>query len=577
MRPRPSEGRSWPDDRDSLIDEFNRREASYAGDAYTDREARLYGLFISKSTSGQVLIPPRRIVGDQAYLVDVDVSAINSTSWTLRIKDDAIIPGADLPPPDAEGEVADRRRVSAEAERELWRLSGMQVWEQSGIEDKREEWARRYYCGLGRMGLWVTLTDNEACIVAMDPRHYIPRKDKLGKRLESVTIDMEYREPDSLDPSSGALVPGQWHPYRALIGAESIDVWDKGAKSAEESGDNLLGVPPFVTVDYAAGPDGVPLWSGHASEDGVAAVDSLFTQGLAIGGRHANPILRIGHELEASGTEDGPDLQGGPGRILEAEDANWLEATLTGANFLADLGTTVRRAYQETNPAYMFIDAGATASGTALSYRANAYIMQATPMRARFFRAVARSTAMAVCLERRIPWSESLDVFEVVAGPIIPADVQAVLGNILEARDGGVLLHSDAIEQAMQTGITPRSMDPEEYAQQVRIEVQPTPALDGLRALVDADGVPIEPEVEADTDEEPESKALLVGQITGAMSIVQQVAGGAIPRETGIASLINLIGLTSELAEEVMGQVGKGFVPTSLPGTLKAVEVKPAE
>lgn len=51
-------------------------------------------------------------------------------------------------------------------------------------------------------------------------------------------------------------------------------------------------------------------------------------------------------------------------------------------------------------------------------------------------------------------------------------------------------------------------------------------------------------------------------QVSAATAIVQSVAEGLIPRDSGIGQLMVLFNLTVEQAEQVMGSVGQGFVPT---------------
>lgn len=60
--------------------------------------------------------------------------------------------------------------------------------------------------------------------------------------------------------------------------------------------------------------------------------------------------------------------------------------------------------------------------------------------------------------------------------------------------------------------------------------------------------------------------ALMVGQIEGARSIVADVAAGKLPRATGVAQLVAMIGVSPEVAESMMGTIGAGFSPVKPEG-----------
>ena len=48
-------------------------------------------------------------------------------------------------------------------------------------------------------------------------------------------------------------------------------------------------------------------------------------------------------------------------------------------------------------------------------------------------------------------------------------------------------------------------------------------------------------------------------QVTSMVGIVSSVAGGELPRGTGISILMTAFGLTKEKAEEIMGESGRSF------------------
>lgn len=61
------------------------------------------------------------------------------------------------------------------------------------------------------------------------------------------------------------------------------------------------------------------------------------------------------------------------------------------------------------------------------------------------------------------------------------------------------------------------------------------------------------------------STALNGAQVQAAQGIVESVAVGNLPRETGIAMLVQFFQIDPEVADDLMGSVGKGFTPASTP------------
>lgn len=70
------------------------------------------------------------------------------------------------------------------------------------------------------------------------------------------------------------------------------------------------------------------------------------------------------------------------------------------------------------------------------------------------------------------------------------------------------------------------------------------------------------PELEADVEQ---STALNGAQVASATSIVQSVALGQLPRDSGVAMLQAMFGLSADVAESMMGSAGNGFVPAAAP------------
>ena len=93
----------------------------------------------------------------------------------------------------------------------------------------------------------------------------------------------------------------------------------------------------------------------------------------------------------------------------------------------------------------------------------------------------------------------------------------------------------------------------------------PADVVDTLRSvaqLAGEDGEPAPEQVAADEPGPvPEKPRFLVGELQAAQKIVQDVAAGAIPRETGINMMVELLGIERTVAETVMGSVGRTFTP----------------
>lgn len=111
-------------------------------------------------------------------------------------------------------------------------------------------------------------------------------------------------------------------------------------------------------------------------------------------------------------------------------------------------------------------------------------------------------------------------------------------------------------------------------------------SLADLRLAVDPFASPDEVSVAVDaTDDEPSAAPIGVGiegkasdvalngaQVQSAQGIVAAVATGQLPRDSGVAMLVNFFNLPRESAERVMGTVGRDFKPTPDEVAVAAVE-----
>jgi hypothetical protein len=450
VRSAPTEGRVWPTSRNEQVEEYDRRESATLGESYNQGEARTYGLFTARDTKGNVLIPPRRLSPHTAFVCRVDAAAIATDGVMLTLREDATTPGTG-------GPAASVRETMLEAAKAIWR--------RSKILDRLEETARMYCRGAIGFAA-IARDDGRAVIVAYDPRNYTYRRDQYGLDITRVTIDLPYDEADMVDPESGSISPGQRKTYRQLMEAEQIRTWVDRVAAPDQSGANLLGVVPFAEAQFAPGRGGMPDWAGGQIDELVAAFNSLLTQGLAMGGRNANPLLHYSGVMAPSN-----DKSGQLDTTVETHadgKVQWVEAGMSGARFLVELATAITTVIERTCPEFLFMEAGAASSGTALSYRAGAFVSKITPIRNRFYRALAEVTAYAVAIELGMPWGETMDLFEVDGGSPLQIDVSAVLDNVHEQLARRTITLEDAVARLQSVGLIRDDVSAEEYAEQLR-------------------------------------------------------------------------------------------------------------
>lgn len=526
-------GRSQPRTRADQKIEYDRREAAFWGDAYDKAEVRVYGAFQAMDENNNVIIPAQRISSDVPYVVNTEAAAIATDGVLVSVRQDAPIPtyvldlvradpdlGADAELGDEDGDLldeAERAIGSGDAEDEsaadvveatlaaieerdeqrarvFLRQLAEDIWRRSRLHDRMDKYARQL-CMLGKVGLWAVLREtpggDRAYIVQHDPRDYTSRLDPLGVDIESVTLTLRYLEHDDGDPEAGVEGSEMQVHYRALLNPTSIDVWLRRDTEAgpgtperdqQQSGTNTLGVVPWVDAIYAEGGRyGMPLWSGHGLETASAAVDSMLTQGLALGRRHANPLLAMfGARFAADVTADDPgdsDLAQ-PGAVIDGLPAEarleWLEANLQGTQVLANMAASIREQMRQANPAFLFQDGGANSSGRALSYRASAFRAKMQPVAERAWRALELATAYAVALQLGQPWGEGLwDLFEVAGGEAVPGDISAIIEDTLKLLDAEVLSVADAVRQLQAVGVLPDDVDAETYLERIAEETAP--------------------------------------------------------------------------------------------------------
>jgi hypothetical protein len=134
------------------------------------------------------------------------------------------------------------------------------------------------------------------------------------------------------------------------------------------------------------------------------------------------------------------------------------------------------------------------------------------------------------------------------------------LDRIRELRDQGLMSRVQAYQE-LYPGVS------EEDARAALAEIDGTTEAASPVTDTEAPVAEVEaPAADAAAADEPLAATALNGaQVTSALEIVQQVAAGQLPRESAVVMLVEFFQLSADSADRVLGSVGRGFVPSSLP------------
>lgn len=445
---------TFPTTHDEWCAAYAQRHRAYVGEPYDVAEIKAMGLFRAIDPNGFVLAETRRLTRDYAFVVDTDVNAIVGAGLSL--------------------EVAGRVRAADEVLAAALQVQGEAIWRRSELAKHLERWVRSWAVK-GDLFLEAVLTSTSprtAQIVMYQPHQVEVAYDETGTGIASAVVSVAYLEAPEPDASTGqVLTTGDraMRTYVRRLTPQVIEVWRDGVYSPDESGPHMLGRVPLVHVPYI--PYDEPdhgLGAGFGLDEPIALIDSFLTQVRAIGNRHANPILAaIGVRLA-----DGSDILklGRTANIPEGGDLKYIEADLHGVEVLLDAVQRHRETVRATYPEFLFIEAGANASGEALSYRASQFESKMLAIRARLFTALAEVTEMCRCLETRQAFAAEMMPYRVVGGPVLPRSVATVLGNVGTALDRRLMRQADAVAVVQGLGLVDKERDPAEYAASVATE-----------------------------------------------------------------------------------------------------------
>ena len=539
-------GRRWPRTRDEVIEEFTRRWEAYLGLAYRRGDIERMNLFVAVDSQDREITVTRRMTRDLQFVCEVDASSIASNALSLQARPDLVSPDDDPA---------------------MVQAKGAEVWRRSGIDAQRQRWALNL-CVFGEVYLEALNSKDGAVVVAHDPRTVEVQRDPTGRYIERAVITVYYRTGLEVDPETGAYTgESRTVQYRRVITADTVQVFRDGALVPAESGRNVLGAVPLVRVAYRDVGDGsLSTWAGYGYEDALAAVDSFFTQLQALTTRHANPILKaIGVQV----AQDARLSEAGRSVALPlGADLQWLEATLQGANTALDAASRMRESLVQTLPEFLFVDSGANSSGTALSYRAGAFVAKIEPIRRAFYGALAQVVGMAVAIDDAVPWDDLADVYVVDGGAALPMDVTAVAELTTTLLDKGLLLGVDAVRVLQGLGVgVPEDADAATYAERAQAELAARTgaelsAAEGLMAKLEALRM-------GESLAEAPAAEVMVGEDVATAPAAEAPAVPEAPAVDVSATALN--GAQADFLVSIVGAVARGELPKS--SAIEAVRI----
>lgn len=442
--PDTTQRRDWPTTAEAIREERGSRLRSALGLSYTDSDFRRLNLFRALDASDQLIAETRRVLPLIRFVVGVDASAIWTAGLSWRVATSRL--GSEPDP------------VAVEMLAEV----GGEVWDRSRMDEVGPTWAWNL-CALGDWCIEVVNSPEGPVIIGHDPRRVRVEHDPLDLRITRAIIDADYVDPPQPRADTGEYEGGgKEHRYRRILTPERIDVYLDGQLVQEESGPNMLGVVPLVWLRFRrVGEYELSSWAGDGAEDAVAMIDSMLTQGQVVGGRHANPILVATGAQIAEGSE--LTQVGRTASLPAGADLAWLEASLQGLREVGGMAASLLDAVMQSYPEFLFVDAGASSSGTALSYRAGAFVAKISPVRSSFYRGLSAAIGMAVAMGQGQPWTRAADLFEVDGGSALPMDIGAVSQMLRDLVADGLMLPADAVARLQSDGVIPDDLEPAEY------------------------------------------------------------------------------------------------------------------
>ena len=154
--------------------------------------------------------------------------------------------------------------------------------------------------------------------------------------------------------------------------------------------------------------------------------------------------------------------------------------------------------------------------------------------------------------------------------PMSEQERDAQRKDLLEKINAGIMSKADAF-MALNPGISRGRAIQELHRVRVEESVAPAPAPAGAPADGGTVPPPVDPAAVPEVTEDgtitdtgaKDAIALNGAQVTAAQGIVEAVAAGTLPRDTGLNMLIEFFNIPPAAANRIMGRVGLGFVPAT--------------
>ena len=150
-------------------------------------------------------------------------------------------------------------------------------------------------------------------------------------------------------------------------------------------------------------------------------------------------------------------------------------------------------------------------------------------------------------------------VLEMLSRGLVTAEW--ALSRILSVTEGDPDLRASALDQLSEARAqAPDDEGSDEVEAGAEAEAEGSGATEAEAEETEAsDGESVDPDSLAASS----VKSLNGAQVTSALELVDRVARGQLPRESGVSMLVQFYGLTPDAAEDVMGEVGRTFTPAT--------------
>ena len=534
----------YPRTHDEWVDLYGWLRDAFVADPYDTSDLKGLHLFRALDDNGDEIAVATRVVQDAQHIINADARALSGGE---RVTLEAGDGDADL--------------TRAEA-----------IWKRSHVDTQVADWALR--CAmLGDLHLEaVRDRDGTARIVSYHPGCVRVDYDVVDPtRIVRAVITIRYFDTPEVSPDGVMSDPqsGPGHLYQRVLTEDTITAHRDGVLLVEESGAHGLGCVPLVHVPFQVIDEPEHgLSAAWQAWRAIAVADSIIAQLHATLNRYADPKVIIkGARLDtgSTGLQFGRWLHGLPSDA----DVSYLEPSMAGCSSALEVLTAVRAVIREA-PEFLFTDAGANASGTALSYRAASFLEKMRPIRARFFAGIA--TAIQLCdeLERGTVHDNDRTMYLVDGMPILPIIRSDEVRTLLEIRQANGMTDADFIRHLQRLDYIDAKHDPDEYAERVRADT--TSLVRAIDPGTRETAASVEPDAAADqrpADAQPavtasaadaavvQSVALNVAQVEAAMGIVYATipteGKPLLPKAQAIAALTSMFGLSDDDARRMVG------------------------